>query len=83
MWMVNNQTPFAAACNWNLDKNAAKIWVVAVKATFDILPDGSTRIAAAAGKTALTGKSTPAKRVRRVSSTTAISVEPKQRTELC
>ena len=45
MWMVNNETPFAAACNWTLDKSAAKIWVVAVKATFDILPDGSTRIA--------------------------------------
>lgn len=45
MWMVNNQTPFAAACNWVLDKDAAKSWVVAVKATFDILPDGSTRIA--------------------------------------
>lgn len=46
MWLVNNQTPFAAACNWVLDKDAAKSWVVAVKATFDILPDGSTRIAA-------------------------------------
>ena len=45
MWMVNNQTPFATACNWVLDKDAAKSWVVAVKGTFDILPDGSTRMA--------------------------------------
>lgn len=45
MWVVNNQTPFAAACNWVLDKSAAKSWVIAVKATFDILPDGSTQIA--------------------------------------
>jgi hypothetical protein len=44
MWAVNNDTLFAAACNWALDKNAAKIWIVAVKATFDILPDGSCRI---------------------------------------
>jgi hypothetical protein len=45
MWMVDNETPFAAACNWVMDKDAAKSWVVALKATFDILPDGSTRIA--------------------------------------
>jgi hypothetical protein len=45
MWMVNNETPFSAACNWVLDKDAAKSWVIAVKATFDILPDGSTRLA--------------------------------------
>jgi hypothetical protein len=45
MWEVNNQTPFAAACNWVLDKSAAKSWVIAVKATFDILPDGSTQLA--------------------------------------
>jgi len=44
MWIVDNETPFAAACNWILDKDGAKSWVVAVKATFDILPDGSTRI---------------------------------------
>jgi hypothetical protein len=45
MWMLKNQTPFAAERNWVLDKNAAKSWVVVVKATFDILPDGSTKIA--------------------------------------
>ena len=45
MWMVQNQTPYAAERNWFLDKHAAKSWVVAVKATFDILPDGTTKVA--------------------------------------
>jgi hypothetical protein len=45
MWMLKNNTPFAAERNWFLDKNAAKSWVVAVKGTFDILPDGTTKIA--------------------------------------
>ena len=45
MWMVQNQTPYAAERNWFLDKNAAKSWVVAVKATFDILADGTTKLA--------------------------------------
>ena len=45
MWMLNNQTPYAAERNWVLDKNAAKGWVVAVKATLDILPDGTTKLA--------------------------------------
>ena len=45
MWMLNNRTPYAAERNWVLDKNAAKSWVVAVKATFDILPDGTTKLA--------------------------------------
>jgi hypothetical protein len=45
MWMLNNQTLYAAERNWVLDKNAAKSWVVAVKGTFDILPDGTTKLA--------------------------------------
>lgn len=45
MWVIENRTQFAAERNWYLDKNAAKSWVVAVKATFDILPDGATKIA--------------------------------------
>jgi len=43
--MLDNQTPYAAERNWVLDKNAAKSWVVAIKATFDILPDGTTKVA--------------------------------------
>ncbi|MEA3277303.1 MAG: DUF2169 domain-containing protein, partial [Pseudomonadota bacterium] len=45
MWAVDNRTPYAAERNWYLDKNAVKSWVVAVKGTFDILPDGSLRVA--------------------------------------
>jgi len=44
MWAVKNQTPFAVDRNWVLDKNAAKHWVIAVKGTFDILPDGATQL---------------------------------------
>jgi len=43
--MLDNHTPYAAERNWVLDKQAAKSWVVAVKATFDILPDGTTKVA--------------------------------------
>jgi hypothetical protein len=42
MWQVDNRTPFAAERGWVRDRNGAEIWLVAVKATFDILPDGST-----------------------------------------
>jgi len=42
MWMLENETAFAADRNWVLDKDGAKSWVVAVKATFDLHPDGST-----------------------------------------
>lgn len=42
MWMLNNQTPFAAERAWVRDKNGAEVWLVAVKGTFDILPDGTT-----------------------------------------
>lgn len=42
MWMLNNQTPFAAERTWVRDKNGAEVWLVAVKGTFDILPDGTT-----------------------------------------
>jgi len=45
MWMLNNQTPFAAERTWVRDKNGAEVWLVAVKGTFDILPDGTTKLA--------------------------------------
>jgi len=44
MWMLYNQTPSAAERNWVLDKNGAKSWVVVVKATFDIFPDGKMKL---------------------------------------
>ncbi|MGH8497947.1 MAG: DUF2169 family type VI secretion system accessory protein [Methylococcales bacterium] len=44
MWQVDNRTPFAAERGWVRDRNGAEIWLVAVKATFDINPDGTTEI---------------------------------------
>jgi len=46
MWIVNNNTPFATERCWVRDKNGAEVWLVAIKATFDIEPDGSLRLAA-------------------------------------
>ncbi len=45
MWMLNNQTPFAAERTWVRDKDGAEVWLVAVKGTFDILADGTLMIA--------------------------------------
>ncbi|MEO8921559.1 MAG: DUF2169 domain-containing protein [Caldimonas sp.] len=40
MWHVANKTPFAADCGWVMDKSGNRIWLVVVKATFDVQPDG-------------------------------------------
>ena len=45
MWAVINATAYAAERSWVQDKNANKIWLVVVKATFDIRPDGSCALA--------------------------------------
>ena len=44
MWQIDNRTPFAAERCWVRDRDGAEVWLVAVKATFDILPDGSTLV---------------------------------------
>ena len=44
MWQVDNRTPFAAERGWVRDRDGAEIWLVAVKATFDIKLDGSTEV---------------------------------------
>lgn len=44
MWQVDNRTPFAAERGWVRDRNGQEIWLVAVKCTFDIKPDGSTEV---------------------------------------
>lgn len=46
MWQIDNRTPFAAERGWTRDRDGAEIWLVAVKATFDIRPDGRTEPAA-------------------------------------
>ncbi len=45
MWVLNNQTPFEAERTWVRDKCGAEVWLVAVKGTFDINPDGSLVLA--------------------------------------
>jgi hypothetical protein len=45
MWALNNLTPFAAERSWVRDKNGAEIWLVAVRGTFNIFPDGMLEIA--------------------------------------
>lgn len=44
MWQIDNRTPFATERAWVRDRDGAEIWLVAVKATFDIRPDGSTEV---------------------------------------
>lgn len=46
MWQLDNRTPFAAERGWVRDRDGAEVWLVAVKATFDILPDGRTAVCA-------------------------------------
>jgi hypothetical protein len=45
MWQVDNRTPFAAERGWVRDRDGAEVWLVVVKATFAIRPDGTTEVA--------------------------------------
>jgi hypothetical protein len=45
MWLVTNTTEYAADASWVQDKDAHQIRLTVVKATFDILPDGSCQLA--------------------------------------
>ena len=45
MWQLDNRSPFAAERGWVRDRDGAEVWLVAVKATFDIRPDGTTEVA--------------------------------------
>jgi hypothetical protein len=45
MWQIDNATPFAASGHWVRDRNGAEIWLVAVRCTFQIQPDGSPTVA--------------------------------------
>jgi hypothetical protein len=46
VWQIDNRTPFGAAQGWVRDRRGAEVWLIVVKATFDILLDGTTRPAA-------------------------------------
>jgi hypothetical protein len=45
MWAVLNCTPYAADRSWGRDKNGVHEWIVAVKATFDVKPNGNLVLA--------------------------------------
>lgn len=45
MWQLDNRTPFAAERTWVRDRDGAEIWLVAVKATFDVAADGAVTVA--------------------------------------
>ena len=45
MWLLKNHTPFEAERSWVRDKDGAEVWLVAVKGTFIIGQDGSTKVA--------------------------------------
>jgi hypothetical protein len=45
MWLVRNKTAYSADRSWIQDKDANKIWLVAVKATFDITPNRPVSLA--------------------------------------
>lgn len=45
MWSITNYTPYKAGKTWGRDKEGVHEWIVAVKATYDIKPDGSVMLA--------------------------------------
>ncbi len=45
MWSITNHTPYKAGKTWGRDKEGVHEWIVAVKATYDILTDGSVKLA--------------------------------------
>ncbi|MDM0112268.1 DUF2169 domain-containing protein [Variovorax sp. J22R133] len=45
MWAINNRTAYQAGNSWTRDKDGVHVWLVAVKASFDILSDGRVQLA--------------------------------------
>jgi hypothetical protein len=45
MWMIDNQTPYAAERTWLRDTTGAHVWMVAVRATFSIAGNGQLSLA--------------------------------------
>jgi hypothetical protein len=45
MWTLNNRTPYGAERTWLRDKQGVPHWLVAVKATFAIAPNGTLSLA--------------------------------------
>ena len=45
MWAITNRTPYKVGKTWGRDKDGVHEWIVAVKGTFDIKPDGTLALA--------------------------------------
>lgn len=45
MWALLNRTPYKVESTWGRDKEGVHEWIVAVKGTFDIKPDGCLKLA--------------------------------------
>jgi len=45
MWTLKNRTPYAAKKTWGRDSNGVHEWIVVVKGTYDITPDGDVKLA--------------------------------------
>jgi hypothetical protein len=45
MWALDNLTPYSAERNWTRDKAGMHVWLVAVRATFDIDQNGRLKLA--------------------------------------
>jgi len=45
MWLANNHTPYAVERTFTADLEGRDVWLVVVKGTFRIRPDGSTAVA--------------------------------------
>lgn len=45
MWQVENTTPFVTDRAWVRDRDGAEVWLVAVRCTFRVRPDGTTVVA--------------------------------------
>ena len=73
MWQIDNRTPFAAERGWVRDRDGAEVWLVAVKCTFDILPDGTTAGVEGAAAGAARARILTASPARAASSTRPIS----------
>lgn len=46
MWQVKNQTPYEVKGNWIRNRQGQEIWTIVLKATWDIMPDGTTMLSA-------------------------------------
>lgn len=45
MWLLTNETPFAAERSWIRDEHGAEFWLVAIRASFEIDDDGFQQVA--------------------------------------